>query len=217
MNLPNTITTVRIFAVPLLIWILSSSYFHGKNGEQELLASAVFILASVTDGLDGFLARRRGQVTTLGTLLDPLADKLLIAGAFISLVQFAPKIVSAWIAVLIIGREFLVTGLRSIAAQEGFAIQASDVGKFKMVVQIVSVVAVILAHRWDYWLIGKFVFPVHVIAVTAVWFMVAVSLFSAGDYFYAFWSKVDNESKLSRSRKRRAFVLKRRSNEVTSI
>ncbi len=216
MNLPNYITTVRIFAVPLLIWILSSSYFRGKHGEQELLASAVFILASVTDGLDGYLARKRGQVTTLGMLLDPLADKLLIAGAFISLVQFAPKIVSAWIAVLIIAREFLVTGLRSIAAQEGFTIQASDVGKFKMVVQIVSVVAVILAHRWDYWLIGSFIFPVHVIAVTAVWFMVAVSLFSAGDYFYAFWSKVDHEAE--RGRKRRAFVLKRRrNNEAASV
>ena len=72
MNLPNYITTVRIFAVPLLIWILSSNYFYGKNGEQELLASGVFILASVTDGLDGYLARRRKQVTTLGMLLDPL-------------------------------------------------------------------------------------------------------------------------------------------------
>ncbi len=206
-NLPNYITTARIFSVPLLIWILSSSRFHGVHGEQELLASAVFILASVTDGLDGFLARRRGQVTTLGMLLDPLADKLLIAGAFISLVQFAPQIVSAWIAVIIIGREFLVTGLRSIAAQEGFTIQASDVGKFKMVVQIVSVVAVILAHHWTIWDFKYFIFPVHVIAVTAVWFMVAVSLFSAGDYFWAFWSKIDKQAE--RRRRRRVFVMKR--------
>lgn len=209
MNLPNSITTARIFAVPLLIWILSSSMFHGKNGEQELLASAVFILASVTDGLDGYLARKRGQVTTLGMLLDPLADKLLIAGAYISLVQFAPKLVPAWIAVAIIGREFLVTGLRSIAAQEGFTIQASDVGKFKMVVQIVSVVAVLLAHRWEYWPVGPYIFPVHVIAVTAIWFMVAVSLFSAADYFWGFWTKIDKQAVKSR-RKRRPFVLKRR-------
>ncbi|HYE25445.1 MAG TPA: CDP-diacylglycerol--glycerol-3-phosphate 3-phosphatidyltransferase [Clostridia bacterium] len=208
MNLPNYITTARIFAVPLLIWILSSKMFQGKQGEQELLASAVFILASVTDGLDGYLARKRGQVTTLGMLLDPLADKLLITGAFISLVQFAPTLVSAWIAVIIIGREFLVTGLRSIAAQEGFTIQASDVGKFKMVVQIVSVVAVLLAHRWEHWPIGPFIFPVHVIAVTAIWFMVAVSLFSAADYFYAFWSKIDKQ--VVQRRKRTPFVLRRR-------
>jgi len=207
-NLPNYITTARIFAVPLLIWILSSKMFQGKQGEQELLASAVFILASVTDGLDGYLARKRGQVTTLGMLLDPLADKLLITGAFISLVQFAPTLVSAWIAVIIIGREFLVTGLRSIAAQEGFTIQASDVGKFKMVVQIVSVVAVLLAHRWEHWPIGPFIFPVHVIAVTAIWFMVAVSLFSAADYFYAFWSKIDKQ--VVQRRKRTPFVLRRR-------
>lgn len=211
MNLPNSITTARIFCVPLLIWILASSRFHNGHGFQELLASAVFILASVTDGVDGYLARRRGQVTTLGILLDPLADKLLIAGAYISLVEFEPSIVAPWIAVLIIGREFLVTGLRSIAAQEGFALQASDVGKFKMVVQIVSVVAVILAHRWEYWPVGALIFPVRVIAITAVWFMVAVSLFSAGDYFWAFWSKIDKQ--VAKSRKRRAFVLKRRRND----
>jgi len=210
-NLPNSITTARIFAVPLLIWILSSRIFYGSHGEQELLASAVFILASVTDGLDGYLARRRKQVTTLGMLLDPLADKLLIAGAYIALVQYEPRIVSAWVAVIIIGREFLVTGLRSIAAQEGFTIQASDVGKFKMVIQIVSVVAVILAHRWTVWVFGSFVFPVHVIAVTAVWFMVAVSLFSAGDYFWGFWTKIDRKAEKSRKR-RRVFVLKRRRN-----
>jgi CDP-diacylglycerol---glycerol-3-phosphate 3-phosphatidyltransferase len=213
-NLPNSITTARIFAVPLLIWILSSHIFYGRNGEQELLASAVFILASVTDGLDGYLARKRQQVTTLGMLLDPLADKLLIAGAYITLVQYAPKIVSAWIAVIIIGREFLVTGLRSIAAQEGFTIQASDVGKFKMVVQIVSVVAVIIAHRWDYWgPIGGYIFPVHVIAVTSIWFMVAVSLFSAIDYFWGFWNKIDRQAERSRRKRKRIFVLKRRRND----
>lgn len=209
MNLPNSITTTRIFCVPLFIWVLSSRLFHGKHGEQELLASALFILASVTDGLDGYLARSRGQVTTLGMLLDPLADKLLVAGAYIALVQYAPDMVSAWVAVLIIGREFLVTGLRSIAAQEGFTIQASDVGKFKMVVQIVSVVAVLLAHRWDVWTFGWFIFPVRVIAVTAIWFMVSVSLYSAVDYFYGFWAKID---KRSEKRRRRPFVLKRRRN-----
>ena len=148
MNLPNSITLIRIFSIPLLMWILSSGRFSSVNGEKELLASAIFIAASMTDGIDGYLARKRGQITTMGILLDPLADKLLIAAAFITLVQLNPSLVPAWIAVIVIGREFLVSGLRSIAASEGFTIEASDLGKFKMVVQIVSVVAVILDHRW---------------------------------------------------------------------
>src|SRR6202522_102492 len=129
----------RIVMIPLLLWILSSKFpWQGPEGWQELAAAVVFILASITDGIDGYLARKRGQITTMGVLLDPLADKLLIAAAFITLVQFNPSMVPAWIAVIIIGREFLVSGLRSIAASEGFAIEASDLGKFKMVVQIVS-------------------------------------------------------------------------------
>src|SRR5438270_9912955 len=126
------------------MWILCTPRFAGeRTGEREILASVVFILASITDGIDGYLARRRGQITTIGTLLDPLADKLMIAAAFVTLVQFNPRIVPAWMAVVIIGREFLVSGLRSIAASEGFTIEASDLGKFKMFVQIVSVVGVI--------------------------------------------------------------------------
>src|SRR2546423_15137429 len=130
--------------VPILIWVLSGRFFSSAQGEKELVASLLFIAASITDGIDGYLARKRGQITTMGMLLDPLADKMLIAAAFITLVQFNPSLVPAWVAVVIIGREFLVSGLRSIAASEGFAIEASDLGKFKMVVQIVSVVAVIL-------------------------------------------------------------------------
>jgi CDP-diacylglycerol--glycerol-3-phosphate 3-phosphatidyltransferase len=141
-------------------------------------------------------------------LLDPLADKLLIAAAFVSLVQFAPRLVPAWIAVVIIGREFLVSGLRGIAAQEGFTIQASELGKFKMVVQIVSVVAVILAHRWIYWTVGPLILPVEIIARTAIWFMVALSLVSAADYFIAFWAKIDKTA--TQKRRRRVFVLSRR-------
>ena len=116
----------------------------------------------------------------MGILLDPLADKLLIAAAFVTLVQFNPSLVPAWMAVVIIGREFLVSGLRSIAASEGFTIEASELGKFKMVVQIVSAVAVILAHRWHEWPVyGIYVFPIHWIAFAAIWFMVCVSLISA--------------------------------------
>ncbi|HTR65378.1 MAG TPA: CDP-diacylglycerol--glycerol-3-phosphate 3-phosphatidyltransferase [Terriglobales bacterium] len=208
MNLPNSITLSRIFSIPLLIWILSSSRFPSADGQKELLASALFIAASITDGIDGYLARKRGQITTMGILLDPLADKMLIAAAFVTLVQFNPSLVPAWMAVVIIGREFLVSGLRSIAASEGFTIEASNLGKFKMVVQIVSVVAVILDHCWKEWPVyGNYVFPVHWIAIFAIWFMVALSLFSAGDYFYAFWSKIDRQVVRSR---RRAFVLSRR-------
>jgi CDP-diacylglycerol--glycerol-3-phosphate 3-phosphatidyltransferase len=206
-NLPNSITLSRIFSIPLLIWILTTNRFSSLDGTKELLASAVFIAAAITDGIDGYLARKRGQITTMGMLLDPLADKLLIAAAFIVLVQFNPSLVPAWIAVVIIGREFLVSGLRSIAASEGFTIEASDLGKFKMLVQIVSVVAVILDHRWKEWPIGPYIFSVHWVAFLAIWFMVVLSLVSAFDYFKAFWSKIDRSAVRSR---RRAFVLSRR-------
>ena len=208
MNLPNSITLTRIFSIPLLIWSLSTSRFPSANGEKELLASSLFIAASITDGIDGYLARKRGQITTIGILLDPLADKLLIAAAFVTLVQFNPSLVPAWVAVVIIGREFLVSGLRSIAATEGFTIEASELGKFKMLVQIVSVVAVILDHRWKVWPVyGPYVFPVHWIAFLAVWFMVFLSLVSATDYFAAFWSRIDRRVV---KRRRRTFVLSRR-------
>jgi len=207
-NLPNSITLIRICSIPLLIWVLSSTYFSSEHGEKELIASGIFIAAAMTDGIDGYLARKRGQITTMGILLDPMADKLLIAAAFVTLVQFNPSLVPAWIAVLIIGREFLVSGLRSIAASGGFTIEASNLGKFKMVVQIVCVVAVILDHRWKDWPVyGSFVFPVHWIAYAAIWFVVCVSLVSAADYFIAFWSKID---KRVTKRRRRAFVLSRR-------
>jgi CDP-diacylglycerol--glycerol-3-phosphate 3-phosphatidyltransferase len=205
----------RIFSIPLLIWVLSSSLFATQNGEKELLASALFIAASITDGIDGYIARKRGQITTMGMLLDPLADKLLIAAAFVTLVQFNPRLVPPWIAVVIIGREFLVSGLRGIAASEGFTIEASDLGKFKMLVQIVSVVAVILDHHWREWPVyGPYFFPVHWIARLAIWFMVFLSLISAGDYFIAFWNKIDRHVE---KRRRRAFVLSRRKKRDAAV
>ena len=208
MNLPNSITMSRICSVPLLLWLLSRS-FHGHTiyGEQEILASLLFILASITDGVDGYLARSRGQITTMGMLLDPLADKLMVTAAYISLVEFNPRIVPAWIAVLVIGREFLVSGLRSIAASEGFTIEASELGKLKMVTQVVSVVAAILDRGWSVWRFGWFILPVHVIAVTAIYFMVAVSIISATDYFVGFWRKIDHAAKV---RRRPSFVLSRK-------
>ena len=207
-NLPNSITLIRIASIPLLMWILSSARFATVNGERELLASVVFIAAAMTDGIDGYLARKREQVTTMGILLDPLADKLLIAAAFVTLVQLNPSLVPAWIAVVVIGREFLVSGLRGIAASEGFTIEASDLGKLKMVVQIVAVVAVILDHRWkELPIYGSYFFPIHWIAYLAIWFTVCVSLVSAIDYFAAFWTKIDRRVV---KRQRRAFILSRR-------
>ena len=216
MNLPNSITLSRIACIPLLIWILSPSFplagSHGaiglRGGEQEILASLVFILASITDGLDGYLARRRRQITTMGMLLDPLADKLMVSAAFIVLVAYNPRVVPAWIAVLVIGREFLVSGLRSIAATEGFTIEASEIGKLKTVIQIVSIVAAILAHRWQYWNWDGYIVGVHFIAVTAVYWMTVVSIISAIDYFVGFWRKIDHASETKR--RRRSFVLSRR-------
>ncbi len=209
MNLPNYITLSRIAAIPLIIWILTTGYFGAKGSALRVtLASGLFILASITDGLDGYLARKRGQITTMGMLLDPLADKLMIAAAFITLVQLIPSIVNVWVAVIVIGREFLISGLRSIAASEGFTIEASELGKLKMVVQIVSVVSTILALRWDYWpLFGDIILPVRWIAIFAVWFMVAVSIISAVDYFVGFWKKID---KRAERRRRRPFILSRR-------
>ncbi len=207
MNLPNYITLTRIATIPLLMWVLSSGHFSSANGQREILASILFILASITDGLDGFLARKRRQITTLGMLLDPLADKLLIAAAFVTLVEFNPRIVPAWVAVVIIGRELLVSGLRSIAAQEGFTIEASDLGKFKMVVQIVTVVAAIIDHRFPVIDLRFFQLPVYSVAITAIGFMVALSLISAADYFAAFWVKI---AKSVVRRQRRPFVLSRR-------
>jgi CDP-diacylglycerol--glycerol-3-phosphate 3-phosphatidyltransferase len=188
--------------------MLTTPRLSSDTGMKELAAVALFIAASLTDAVDGILARRRGQITAMGMLLDPLADKLMIAGAFITLVQFNPRIVPAWVAVIVIGREFLVSGLRSIAAQQGFTIEASELGKLKMVVQIVAVVAVILDHRWKEWLIyGHYFFPIHWIAYLAIWFTVCVSLVSAIDYFVAFWSKIDRQVV---KRRRRAFILSRR-------
>jgi CDP-diacylglycerol--glycerol-3-phosphate 3-phosphatidyltransferase len=215
-NLPNSITLTRIASVPLLIWALSPHFpLQGAHGEQEIFASGVFILASITDGLDGYLARRRGQITTLGMLLDPLADKLMVTAAFILLVAYSPGIMKPWIAVLVIGREFLVSGLRSIATSEGFTIEASELGKLKTVIQIVSVVALILSHRWYAWDLWGFPVGVHLIAVMAVYWMTIVSIISAVDYFVGFWKKIDHVS--SGKRKRRSSVLSRKKRPAEPI
>ncbi len=142
MNLPNALTLLRIFIVPLLVVVLLTPFSENWFGvPRHILGVLMFLAAALTDYLDGQIARRRGQVTRLGQLLDPIADKLLISAALISLVenQLAP----AWAVVIIIGREFAVTGLRSIAAVEGVVISASRMGKFKMLAQVITITLLI--------------------------------------------------------------------------
>src|ERR671911_2329818 len=147
MNLPNTLTLVRMFLVPLLVVVLLTE-FEGRRilgMPKELVGAAIFALASLTDWLDGYLARRRKQVTTLGQLLDPLADKLLVTAAFVSLVQM--DLAPAWMVAIILGREFAVTVLRSLAHSRGVSIPASPLGKFKMASQVTAVLLLILASE----------------------------------------------------------------------
>ncbi|HKN21823.1 MAG TPA: CDP-diacylglycerol--glycerol-3-phosphate 3-phosphatidyltransferase [Terracidiphilus sp.] len=205
MNLPNSITMSRIIMIPLFLWILSPHFPWQGHGAQEIVASVLFVLASITDGLDGYLARKHGLITTMGMLLDPLADKIMVTAAFVALVAYNPEVVKVWIVVVIIGREFLISGLRSIAASEGFTVTASELGKLKTVVQIVSVVSAILAHRWDSWQIGPIAIPVKWYAIAAIYFAALVAVISAVDYFIAFWKKIDHASK----DRRKAAVLSR--------
>lgn len=143
MNLPNALTLSRIFVVPLLVVVLLTQFPSNWVGvPQQLLGLALFVGASFTDWLDGYIARKRGQVSTLGILLDPIADKLLISAALVSLVE--NRLAPAWAIVIIIGREFAVSGLRSIASAEGFTISASRKGKFKMLSQVIAITLLIV-------------------------------------------------------------------------
>ncbi len=184
LNLPNALTLLRIFLVPILVAILLTK-FEGK----ELWGVAVFLMAASTDFLDGYLARKRGQITTLGMLLDPLADKLLVSAAFISLVevrgQDGDPLAPAWMVVIIIGREFAVTGLRSVAAARGITIAASRWGKGKMISQVVAIVLLIFGdHPWGpRALIGSFT---RILGLIALWIVVTLAVLSAVDYFFKF-------------------------------
>jgi len=189
-NLPNSITLIRILCIPVLAWVMSAQLFGGRPGEREIVASLIFIFASITDGLDGYLARKHKQVSNMGILLDPLADKLLIAAGLILLIPYNPRIIPPWIVMVILSREFLISGLRSVAADEGFAIAASDLGKLKMVLQVVVIVAAILDHGWREWNFWGFIVSVDLIARVSVWFMVALTLISAADYFWGFWRQI---------------------------
>jgi CDP-diacylglycerol--glycerol-3-phosphate 3-phosphatidyltransferase len=191
MNLPNTLTILRIFFVPFLVAVLVEQdlrvEWYGVVWPHEFLALAIFLAAAATDLLDGYLARRWGQITTVGMLLDPIADKLLISAALISLVQI--RRVPAWMAVLIIGREFAVSGLRSIAAAEGYTIHASDLGKTKMITQVIAISMVLVSIRWEAW--SGF-------AMLWMWGVLVFGIVSAIQYFRKFWRKVDYSIKHSR-------------------
>jgi len=176
-NLPIGLTLTRIVAVPLLIlFLISSSRVHA------LIAAAIFSAAALTDWLDGLIARRRNQVTTLGTLLDPVADKLLVAAALVSLLTIDK--VSAWIVVVIIGREIAVTGLRAVAASVGVIVPASRLAKWKTVSQYVAVTLLILEKGF-----GSSEF--HVIATGVLWGALVLTVVSAVDYFLRFFRKAD--------------------------
>lgn len=207
MNLPNTLTLIRIFFVPLLVaalvqdsWVIPVSGIVITN---ELLALGIFLAAAATDLLDGWLARRWGQITTVGTLLDPIADKLLISAALISLVQ--ERALPGWMAILIISREFAISGLRSIAASAGYTIQASDLGKTKMISQVVAVSLTMLAMRIP---------ELRSTADICMWVVVFFSLTSAALYFRKFWRKVDERVKNRRRRELLVMERRRRKREM---
>ncbi len=144
MNLPNTLTISRIFIVPLLVVVLLTPFSENWLGvPRHILGVLIFLAAALTDYLDGHFARSRDQVSRLGKLLDPIADKLLISAALISLVE--NRLAPAWAVVIIVGREFAVSGLRSIAASDGVVIAASKMGKFKMLAQVVTVALLIVS------------------------------------------------------------------------
>jgi CDP-diacylglycerol--glycerol-3-phosphate 3-phosphatidyltransferase len=178
MNLPNTLTIVRIFLVPLLVVVLLTE-FEGRQilgMPKELIAAAIFGVASLTDWLDGYLARRRRQVTWLGQVLDPIADKLLTSAVFISLVQL--DLAPAWMVALIIGREFAITGLRSLAYTKGLTIPASPLGKIKMASQVTAILLLILGWRPVPWL--------KPIGYAALWVVMLTAVISAVDYYRRF-------------------------------
>ncbi len=178
MNLPNALTLTRIFLVPLLVVVLLTK-FEGRviiGLRKEVVGAAIFALASLTDWLDGYLARRRKQVTPLGQVIDPLADKLLTSAAFLSLVQM--NLAPAWMVAIIIGRELAVTGLRNLAYSRGVAMPASPLGKIKMAAQVGAILALILG---DVYMPGLLV-----VGRTALWVVVVAALASAADYYRRF-------------------------------
>jgi CDP-diacylglycerol--glycerol-3-phosphate 3-phosphatidyltransferase len=184
LNLPNLLTAFRIFLVPLVVVVLLTEFQFERwlFVSREALAVGLFLVASLTDLLDGYLARRRGEVTTLGQLLDPIADKLLVSSVLISLVEM--QLVSAWVVVVIVGREFSVTGLRLIAAVNQVIIPAGRLGKWKMVVEVIAICFIIWGNQkeWDWVLLtGRWL----------LYLVAAVALVSLAEYFVQFSRRID--------------------------
>lgn len=177
MNLPNTLTLARIFLVPLLVVVLLTRFEAERifGMPREILGAAIFGTAALTDWLDGYLARRRRQVTQFGQLMDPLADKLLITAAFVSLVQMG--LAPAWMVAVILGRELAVTVLRSRNYARGVTIEASLLGKAKMAAQVVAILLLLLGTQ--VWLFG-------VAGTAALWLVLVTALWSAIDYYRRF-------------------------------
>jgi CDP-diacylglycerol---glycerol-3-phosphate 3-phosphatidyltransferase len=181
MNVPIALTLIRIVLVPLVIvFLISSQRVH------VIIAAVIFLAASLTDWLDGLIARRTNQVTRLGTLLDPVADKLLVAAALVSLVQV--DMVPAWMAWVIIGRELAVTGLRGVALSMGVVVPASRLGKLKTVTQYVAVTLLILEKGVP----AEFV-PFHLVTDAMLWITVIITVLSGLDYFYGFFVRAGGD------------------------
>lgn len=183
MNLPNSLTILRIFFVPLLVVVLLTRQpnlvFFGWPIHFEVWGVLILLAAAATDMMDGYIARKRGEITTLGILLDPIADKLLISAAFISLVQM--NLVAAWMVVVIIGREFIVVGLREIASVQGLVIPASALGKTKMFLQVLAGCAVILTAKHP---------ALKPLGTVLLWLVVISAIASAIHYFQVFWRQI---------------------------
>jgi CDP-diacylglycerol--glycerol-3-phosphate 3-phosphatidyltransferase len=175
LNVPNALTLLRIFLVPFLVVVLLTK-FEGK----EIWGVSIFLVAALTDFLDGFLARRRGQVTSLGILLDPIADKLLVSAAFISLVQ--QGVVPAWMVVVIVGREFAMTDLRSLASSHGIVVPASIWGKFKMASQVLAISLLIIGEKLED-VTGRHGM-VYFLGQGALWLVVLLAILSLVDYIF---------------------------------
>jgi CDP-diacylglycerol---glycerol-3-phosphate 3-phosphatidyltransferase len=173
LNLPNTLTLLRILLVPVVVVALLDETPNG-----DAIAAGVFALAALTDGLDGWIARNRGEITTFGKLMDPLADKLLVTAALVSLVSLGR--LEAWVAMVIIAREFAVTGLRAVAAERGVVIQASWLGKVKTILQIAAIIALIAVD------------PTPLGVDILVYVAVAATVISGVDYFFGFRRMVES-------------------------
>ena len=178
LNLPNFLTLVRILLIPVFVIV-----FVEPTPDQSWIAAVIFVVAAVTDLLDGYIARRTGQVTNLGKLLDPIADKLLVLSALILLVNIDR--VSALVAILVIARELAVTGIRAIAAGERLILAAESTGKYKMALQVVAIVLLILEGT------GLAEFGnLHLAGTVTLYLSLALGYLSGGQYVWSFWKQV---------------------------